>query len=59
MGRVDVVRPDRNFGFLVDEVDGVRRHFRLDNLRLRVGDRVAYVAIERDKGPAARNVRAI
>lgn len=57
VGRVDVLRPERNFGFLVDEVDGVRRHFRLGELKLRVGDRVTYLAVEQQKGPAARDLR--
>ena len=55
-GRVDVVRPERRFGFLVGE-DGVRRHFRLRGQRLAVGDRVSYVPIAREKGPAAEDVK--
>jgi cold shock CspA family protein len=56
VGRVDVVRPERNFGFLVGD-DGVRRHFRLRGLpRLRVGDLVSYVPVEGEKGPAAREL---
>ena len=56
-GRVDVVRADRNFGFLVDESNGTRRHFRLGELRVRVGERVTYIPLERDKGPAATDLR--
>jgi tetratricopeptide (TPR) repeat protein/cold shock CspA family protein len=56
VGRVDVVRPERNFGFLVGD-DGVRRHFRLRGPpRLRVGDRVSFVPFEGEKGPAAREL---
>lgn len=57
VGRVDVLRPERNFGFLVDENDRIRRHFRLRGLgQLRVGDRVSYLPFEGDKGPAAREL---
>jgi tetratricopeptide (TPR) repeat protein/cold shock CspA family protein len=60
VGRVDVVRPERNFGFLVDERDGVRRHFRLKaSPRLRVGDRVSYLPVEGEKGPAARELQRV
>jgi tetratricopeptide (TPR) repeat protein/cold shock CspA family protein len=56
VGRVDVVRSERNFGFLVGD-DGVRRHFRLRGLpRLSSGDRVSYIPFEGEKGPAAREV---
>jgi Flp pilus assembly protein TadD/cold shock CspA family protein len=57
-GRVDVLRPERNFGFLVDERDGIRRHFRLrGNPRLNVGDRVTFRPMEGEKGPAASELR--
>lgn len=60
VGRVDVLRPERNFGFLVDENDRVRRHFRLRGPRqLAVGDRVSYLPVEEDKGPAARELKRI
>jgi hypothetical protein len=55
-GRVDVMRPERRFGFLVGE-DGVRRHFRLRGQNLAVGDKVSFVPVEREKGPAAEDVK--
>jgi tetratricopeptide (TPR) repeat protein/cold shock CspA family protein len=56
-GTVDVVRDDRNFGFLIDD-DGVRRHFRLSRAHpLRKGQRVVFTAMSAPKGPAAENVR--
>jgi tetratricopeptide (TPR) repeat protein/cold shock CspA family protein len=59
-GRVDVVRSERNFGFLVDERDATRRHFRLKEApHLRVGDRVSYLPFEGEKGPAARDLQRI
>jgi tetratricopeptide (TPR) repeat protein/cold shock CspA family protein len=59
LGRVDLVRPERKFGFLVGD-DGVRRHFRLHGLpRLRGGDRVSYVPFEGKKGPAARELERV
>lgn len=58
-GVVAVVRPERGFGFLVD-ADGTRRHFRLrDPQRLEVGDRVSFVAVSADKGPAARELKPL
>lgn len=60
VGRVDIVRRDRNFGFVVDDRDGTRRHFRLrGGLRLRVGDRVSFVPVTGEKGPAARDVKRL
>jgi cold shock CspA family protein len=54
-GRVDVVRPDKGFGFLVDERDGKRRHFRIKSAQsFRRGDRVRFEPYEAEKGPAAR-----
>jgi Flp pilus assembly protein TadD len=58
-GRVDIVRPEGKFGFLVDD-DGTRRHFRLTpNLRLRRGDRVSFVPVAADKGPAASELERL
>jgi len=57
-GKVAVVNPQRGFGFLVDE-HGVRRHFRLDDARLRKGDRVRFLPREASKGPAAQDVARI
>lgn len=59
-GRIDVVRPEKNFGFLVDERDGTRRHFRLSpNLRVHRGDRVTFVPVAAKKGPAARELEPL
>jgi hypothetical protein len=57
-GRVAVVRTERRFGFLVGE-DGVRRHFRLRDESLGVGDRVSFVPVEREKGPAAEDLKRV
>jgi tetratricopeptide (TPR) repeat protein len=58
-GRIDVVRPEGKFGFLVDD-EGTRRHFRLTpNLRVRRGDRVSFLAVAADKGPAARELEPL
>lgn len=58
-GVVAVVRPERGFGFLVD-AEGTRRHFRLRGpRRLEVGDRVSFVAVSADKGPAARELQPL
>jgi tetratricopeptide (TPR) repeat protein/cold shock CspA family protein len=59
VGHVVVVRQDRGFGFLIDESDGVRRHFRLGGSNVRVGDRVRFHALEADKGPAASDVQPL
>ena len=59
-GRIDVLRPDRGFGFLVDESDGARRHFRVrGRLRLTVGDRVEFRPRRGEKGPAAEQLTPI
>ena len=59
LGTVDIVRDDRNFGFLVDD-EGVRRHFRLwPEHGLHKGDRVRFVAASATKGPAARELKAV
>jgi tetratricopeptide (TPR) repeat protein/cold shock CspA family protein len=56
-GTIDVIREDRNFGFLVDD-DGIRRHFRLSgSSSLRKGQRVVFSATTAPKGPAAHHVR--
>lgn len=57
-GRVDVVRLDKGFGFLVDDRDGKRRHFRIQPAQsFQRGDRVWFVPYEAEKGPAARAVK--
>lgn len=57
-GTVDLIRDDRNFGFLVDD-SGVRRHFRLpDTHTLQKGERVTFTPTTAPKGPAAQNVRS-
>jgi len=56
-GRVTTVRPEKNFGFLVDERDGLSRHFRLSSgPEVSKGDRVQFTPVEREKGPAAELV---
>ena len=57
-GEVAIVRADRGFGFLVDD-NGTRRHFRLGGQQLTVGDRVSFVAVSADKGPAARELQQL
>jgi tetratricopeptide (TPR) repeat protein/cold shock CspA family protein len=58
-GEVAVVRADRGFGFLVDD-SGTRRHFRLRGERqFNIGDRVSFVAVSADKGPAARELQPL
>lgn len=58
-GTVQVSRPDRGFGFIVDEA-GSRRHF-----RIRAGEAypegtlVTFVPVDARKGPAAQDVRAV
>jgi tetratricopeptide (TPR) repeat protein/cold shock CspA family protein len=58
IGQVVLLNPRRKFGFLVD-ADGTKRHFRLDCRaeELQKGGRVSFVPRERDRGPAADNVR--
>lgn len=56
-GTVDHVRPERGFGFLVDEADGQRCHFKLRSRELHKGQRVVFRRADTDKGPAARDVR--
>lgn len=54
VGRVAMINSERNFGFLVDNADGTRRHFRLGRgFRPRRGDLVRYVPVDAEKGPAA------
>jgi hypothetical protein len=54
VGRIAMINPERNFGFLVDGVDGTRRHFRLGReFRPHRGDLVRYVPVDAEKGPAA------
>jgi len=55
VGRIAVLRPERAFGFLVDE-DGVRRHFRLRRDDLALDQRVRFAGFETEKGPAARDL---
>ena len=54
-GAVDVVKPDKGFGFLIDE-SGTRRHFRLRDDSIHKGDKVRFVPAEASKGPAAKDV---
>jgi cold shock CspA family protein len=54
-GDVDVVQPEKGFGFLVDEF-GTRRHFKLRSRAIKKGDRVRFVPTDAPKGPAAKDV---
>lgn len=57
-GRIRMVQAERNFGFLVDEIDGVDRHFRLrPGQRVAVGDRIRFRPVVREKGPAAELIQ--
>jgi len=59
-GRIDVLQPDRGFGFVVDDRDGARRHFRVrGRVRLTVGDRVKFRPRRGEKGPAAEELTPI
>jgi len=56
-GTVDLVKPERGFGFLVDDA-GVRRHFRLrQQMHLAKGQQVTFVQSKTEKGPTAQDVR--
>jgi tetratricopeptide (TPR) repeat protein/cold shock CspA family protein len=56
-GVVQLIRMDRNFGFLTDDV-GTRRHFRLPaGHSLKKGDHVVFTPVDEVKGPAAQHVR--
>lgn len=56
-GKIAVLRVDRGFGFVVDDTDGLRRHFRIKrNVELQLGDRVRFERLDAQKGPAARGV---
>jgi tetratricopeptide (TPR) repeat protein len=57
-GRVHHVRPERGFGFLIDDSDGDRCHFKLPRATtLRAGQGVRFVRADTDRGPAARDVQ--
>jgi cold shock CspA family protein len=59
-GTVNVLRPERGFGFLVDDQHGTRRHFRLPGgVDLEVGGRVTFIPFQAAKGPAAHEVRRL
>jgi tetratricopeptide (TPR) repeat protein/cold shock CspA family protein len=59
-GKIAVLRVDRGFGFVVDDKDGLRRHFRIKgNAELQLGDRVRFERLEAEKGPAARSVTRV
>jgi len=56
-GVVQLIRVDRNFGFLTDDL-GTRRHFRLPaGHSLKKGDHVVFTPVNEVKGPAAQHVR--
>lgn len=57
-GKIDLVRRKRGFGFLIDDEQGTRRHFRLRRRSgLEPGQVVTFVPAQTDRGPAARDVR--
>jgi tetratricopeptide (TPR) repeat protein/cold shock CspA family protein len=58
-GVIDHVRPERGFGFLVDD-GGTRRHFRIhgDDYPAK-GQQVTFAVVTGQKGPAARDVRPV
>lgn len=57
-GRIELVRAKRGFGFLVDEEEGTKRHFRLkQGVRLDRGQQVSFIPMKIERGPAARDVR--
>jgi tetratricopeptide (TPR) repeat protein/cold shock CspA family protein len=58
VGKVELIRRKRGFGFLVDEREGTRRHFRLPKrIPLDSGQSVTFIPTHADRGPAARDVR--
>ncbi len=56
-GRIKMVNPERNFGFVIDDEGGVSRHFRPNGQSWQRGDRVSYVSGEGAKGPSASDLR--
>ncbi|MGH2904054.1 MAG: tetratricopeptide repeat protein [Solirubrobacteraceae bacterium] len=57
-GRIHHVRPERRFGFLIDDTDGDRCHFKLRHrMTFRAGQHVRFVRSDTDRGPAARDVQ--
>jgi tetratricopeptide (TPR) repeat protein/cold shock CspA family protein len=57
-GRVHNLKPERGFGFLVDDGDGEHCHFKLKGgPTLSRGQRVRFVRSDTDRGPAARDVQ--
>lgn len=59
-GRIHHVRPERGFGFLIDDTDGARCHFKLRRGRtLGSRQRVRFVRADTDRGPAARDVQPV
>ena len=55
-GTIDHLRADRGFGFLTDETNGARCHFKLRGGSFQEGQAVTFVRADTGKGPAARNV---
>jgi tetratricopeptide (TPR) repeat protein len=56
-GRIKMVNPEKNFGFLVDDEGGVSRHFKLKGQSWRRDDRVSYIPGESEKGSNASDLR--
>lgn len=58
-GRIQFLNLEKRFGFLRDDLEGTRRHFRTTEASaLRVGDAVSFTRYEAEKGPGARLVQA-
>ena len=58
-GAVHHVRPERGFGFLVDDADGQRCHFKLRGGEFHKGQRVTFTRVDADRGPAAVDVQPV
>jgi cytochrome c-type biogenesis protein CcmH/NrfG/cold shock CspA family protein len=57
-GKVHHLRPERGFGFLIDDEDGERCYFKLRNSEgLTDGQRVRFIRSDTERGPAARDVQ--
>jgi len=58
-GRIQFLNLEKHFGFLRDDLEGTRRHFRTaETSTFQVGDAVSFTRYEAEKGPAARLVQA-
>ena len=58
-GRIQFLNLEKHFGFLRDDLEGTRRHFRIvEPTTFQAGDVVSFTRYETEKGPAARLVQA-